>query len=301
MIAVDWGTSSLRLYRLDGAGLVLERRRSDRGVLACESRFADVLAREIAGWDDDVILMCGMAGSRGGWHEMPYLDCPAGNLELAQGMQRIHPDGFGGRELWLVPGLRDTTSDTVPDVMRGEETQLAALLDALPGGTHLACLPGTHSKWVTVRDGRVLRLATAMTGELFAVLRQHSILGRLMPADDGRFDAYAFDAGLKRSATPGGLLHQLFGVRTMGLFQQLAEVALPSYLSGLLIGHELREALARFPAREVLLIGAPDLARRYETALRAFGVGARSADENAAMKGLSGIARRAGLLTEERP
>lgn len=301
MIAVDWGTSSLRLYRLADDGQVRERRRSDQGVLTCDGRFGEVLAREIAGWDDVDILLCGMVGGRGGWHEMPYLPCPAGNHALALGMQRFQPPGFDERALWLVPGLRDSDSDRVPDVMRGEETQLAALLDVLTAGTHLVCLPGTHSKWVTVRDGQVLRIATAMTGELYALLRQHSILGRLMPAGDVRFDGYAFDAGLKRSDDRGGLLHHLFGVRTTGLFQQFAEPALPSYLSGLLIGHELRASglfsHAPRPA-QVHLIGNDRLLASYAHALTTLGVGVQRHPEDLAARGLHALwARRASAAT----
>ncbi|MBL8255887.1 MAG: 2-dehydro-3-deoxygalactonokinase [Pseudoxanthomonas mexicana] len=301
MIAVDWGTSSLRLYRLADDGQVRERRRSDQGVLTCDGRFGEVLAREIAGWDDVDILLCGMVGGRGGWHEMPYLPCPAGNHALALGMQRFQPPGFDERALWLVPGLRDSDSDRVPDVMRGEETQLAALLDVLTAGTHLVCLPGTHSKWVTVRDGQVLRIATAMTGELYALLRQHSILGRLMPAGDVRFDGYAFDAGLKRSDDRGGLLHHLFGVRTTGLFQQFAEPALPSYLSGLLIGHELRASglfsHAPRPA-QVHLIGNDRLLASYAHALTTLGVGVQRHPEDLAARGLHALwARRASADT----
>ncbi len=292
MIAVDWGSSSLRLYRMDDSGTVLERRRSDSGVLASEGRFGEVLARESAGWDDDTVLMCGMIGSRNGWHEMPYLDCPAGNAELAAGMRRIHPPGFETRALWLVPGLRDTGSGSVPDVMRGEETQLAALLDDLPGGPHLVCLPGTHSKWVSARDGRIQRIATSMTGELFAVLRQHSILGRLMAAGDARTDIHAFDAGLRRSADPGGLLHHLFGVRTAGLFGQFSESALPSYLSGLLIGHELRAAnlFSRSPRpAQVHLVGHERLLASYAHALTTLGIGVQRHPETLAARGLHAL------------
>ncbi|MBA3928803.1 MAG: MFS transporter [Xanthomonas sp.] len=301
MIAVDWGTSSLRLYRLADDGQVRERRRSDQGVLTCDGRFGEVLAREIAGWDDVDILLCGMVGGRGGWHEMPYLPCPAGNHALALGMQRFQPPGFDERAFWLVPGLRDSDSDRVPDVMRGEETQLAALLDVLTAGTHLVCLPGTHSKWVTVRDGQVRRIATAMTGELYALLRQHSILGRLMPAGDVRFDGYAFDAGLKRSDDRGGLLHHLFGVRTTGLFQQFAEPTLPSYLSGLLIGHELRASglfsHAPRPA-QVHLIGNDRLLASYAHALTTLGVGVQRHPEDLAARGLHALwARRTSVAT----
>jgi len=292
MIAVDWGTTNLRLYRLDADGRLRERRRSDRGTLASAGHFASVLAAEIAGWDDEHILLCGMVGARGGWHEMPYLDCPAGVTELARHMQRFDPPGFDGRELWIVPGLRDTASDAVPDVMRGEETQLAALLDALPAGVHQACLPGTHSKWVTIRDGRIQRIHTAMTGELYAVLRRHSILGALMPEDDSRFDAHAFEAGLRRSAEPGGLPHHLFGVRTTGLSGQFAGSALPSYLSGLLIGHELQAGLPSVdgprPA-QVHLVGSERLLAAYAHALTALDIGVQRHPEDLAARGLHAL------------
>ncbi|MCF7220827.1 2-dehydro-3-deoxygalactonokinase [Marilutibacter chinensis] len=300
MIAVDWGTSSLRLYRMADDGQVRERRRSDQGVMACAGRFGEVLAREIVGWDDTDVLLCGMVGGRGGWHEMPYLPCPAGNHALAMGMQRFLPPGFEDRALWLVPGLRDSGSDAVPDVMRGEETQLAALLDVLPGGAHQVCLPGTHSKWVTVRDGQVQRIATAMTGELYALLRQHGTLGQLMPAGETRFDGYAFDAGIKRSADTGGLLHHLFGVRAAGLFQQFAEAALPSYLSGLLIGHELRASglLSHAPRpAQVHLIGNDRLLTSYAHALTSLGVGVQRHPEDLAARGLHALWMRRAMAT----
>lgn len=295
MIAVDWGTSSLRLYRMDDDGLVRERRRSDCGTLASKGRFAEVLAREIAGWDDELVLMCGMVGSRGGWQEAPYLVCPAGNAELALGMRALPAPGFPGRSLWIMPGLRDASADAVPDVMRGEETQLAALLDLLPGGSHMVCLPGTHSKWVTVRNGRICRLATAMTGEVYGALRQHSTLGQLMPAADDRFDAYAFDAGLKRSADTGGLLHHLFGVRTTGLFQQFGESALPSYLSGILIGHEIRASglfLQSPRPAQVHLVGNERLLTSYAHALRTLGIGVQRHPEDLAARGLHALWQR---------
>ncbi|MFT3754645.1 MAG: 2-dehydro-3-deoxygalactonokinase [Pseudoxanthomonas sp.] len=305
MIAVDWGSSSLRLYRMDDDGRVRERRRSEQGALNCNGRFSEVLANEITGWDDAEILLCGMVGARGGWHEMPYLPCPAGNGELAQALHRLHAPGFEKRALWLAPGLCDTTTDSMPDVMRGEETQLAALLDALPGGEHRICLPGTHSKWVRVRDGRVQSIATAMTGELFAVLRQHSLLGKLMAEGEARFDGYAFDTGLKRSNDAGGLLHHLFGVRTAGLFKQFSDVALPSYLSGLLIGHELRavgllasEATRAPRPAQIHLIGSDRLLASYAHALTTLGIGVQRHPEDLAARGLHALwLRRRGAET----
>ena len=292
MIAVDWGGTHLRLYRLDAAGNIRDRRHDGQGVQASRGRFAEVLAAQLSGWDDAHVVLCGMVGARGGWHEMPYLDCPAGIDEIARHMQRIHPPGFDGRELWLVPGLRDGASDPVPDMMRGEETQLAGLLGALPPGVHQVCLPGTHSKWVMVRDGRIERIRTSMTGEVYAVLRRHSILGALMPEDDSDFDAGAFDAGLRRSAEAGGLLHHLFGVRAVGLEGRHAQEALPSYLSGLLIGHELRASglFTQVPRpAEVHLVGSQRLLVPYARALAALDVDVQRHPEDLAARGLHAL------------
>lgn len=298
MIAVDWGTSSLRAYRLDANGIVIEQRRADLGILACQGNFAAALAAQIEGWTDTDIMLSGMIGSRNGWIEMPYLDCPAGIPELAAGMTRMEAPEFPGRALWFVPGVANGSDTETPDVMRGEETQLCGLLDTMSQGTHMICLPGTHSKWVTVREGRITSFATAMTGEVYAILRQHSILGKLMSGDASRFDAYAFDAGLRRSAQPGGLLHHLFGVRTAGLFQRFTETALPSYLSGLLIGHEVHasELLTRMPRpAQVHLIGSDRLLSAYAHALLSLGIGVQRHSEQLAASGIYRIARARGL------
>ena len=292
MIAVDWGTSSLRLYRLDADGHVFERRRSERGLQASAAQFEAVLSEEIAGWDDRLILLSGMVGSRNGWHEVPYLPCPTGIEDLAHALVPLQAQTLADRELWIVPGVSDTGTESVPDVMRGEETQLAALLAVLPRGNHVVCLPGTHSKWVTITNGRVQRLATAMTGEMYAVLRNHSLLGKLMPADDSRFDAWAFETGLKRSRQPGGLLHHLFGVRTLGLFNQMEGSALPSYLSGLLIGHEILASgvLDHTPRlSQVHLIGNDRLLALYAQALIAWGVGVQRHPEDLAARGMHAL------------
>ncbi|UYB50641.1 2-dehydro-3-deoxygalactonokinase [Xanthomonas sp. AM6] len=292
MIAVDWGTSSLRGYRLAADGRVLEQRRSDQGIGACQGRFAATLAALVEGWPGDVVL-CGMIGSRNGWRELPYVPCPADADALAAAMQPLQDPALPGRTLWFVPGVA-CDAEAVPDVMRGEETQLIGLLDVLAQdpGRHSVCLPGTHSKWVALEHGRIATLATTMTGELYALLRRHSLLARLMDADDAQFDAAGFDAGLQRSAAPGGLLHHLFGVRSLGLFERLSAAAAPSYLSGLLIGHELRAHLPLAP--HVHLIGGSGLLDRYAHALRALGSQARTHPEDLAARGLYRLAQRHG-------
>lgn len=324
MIAIDWGTSSLRGYLLDAGGKVLEQRRGSDGILACQGRFAEVLSALIDGWAGPVLLS-GMIGSRNGWVEQAYLPCPADTAALAQAM-RSYDDLLPGRTLWFVPGVStgeqrgvldasaskrhsvpDANTDeqhgmpdigtgerhSVPDVMRGEETQLVGLIAALGDGEHVACLPGTHSKWAQIANGQLTGFATVMTGELYAVLRQHSILGKLMQDDHTELDGDAFLQGIDRSADPGGLSHHLFGARTLGLFDRLTATALPSYLSGLLIGHELREH--RGGHAIVHLVGSPALAQRYALALQHLGVESRMHPEDLAAAGLFALARQRGL------
>ncbi|KAF1692481.1 2-dehydro-3-deoxygalactonokinase [Pseudoxanthomonas koreensis] len=297
MIAVDWGGSSLRVYRLDAGGAVVDRRRGEEGALACAGRYGKVLAAMIAGWDDPLVVLAGMVGARGGWIEVPYVRCPADADALAAGMLRLDASreapGFGYRQFWCVPGIADRTS-TTGDVMRGEETQIAGLLDALGGGTHTVCLPGTHSKWVQVRDGTITSLATAMTGELYALLRTHSILARGMAEGEPPLDEPAFDAGLACSDGGGSLLHDLFAVRTASLFGRFPAQVLPSFLSGMLIGHEVQFALAGL-STPVHLVGGDGLVGRYAHALRRRGVAVHRHPEELAAAGMFRLARARGL------
>jgi 2-dehydro-3-deoxygalactonokinase len=288
MIAVDWGTSSFRAYRLDDSGQVVAQRSAAAGLLAANGAFETVLVQQLADWDDELILMAGMVGSRNGWREVPYVPAPAGVEALAAGVCRIEAPLLPGRRVFIVPGMCRPPGEGTPEVMRGEETQVVGLLEQLAGaGPHLVCLPGTHSKWVTVAGGCITGLRTAMTGELYALLRRHSLLAALMPPveeGDGE-DAAAFRRGVEAGAHEGGLLNHLFGVRTLGLFGELAAAEASSYLSGLLIGHELRGLLPK-DAGLVHLVGTPALQRRYGQALTLMGVPSRFHGEALAARGL---------------
>lgn len=267
MIAIDWGTTSFRAYRLDARGAILETRCAPKGILSVPAGgFAAVLDEQIRGWNERPVVMSGMIGSRQGWREAPYVPCPAGFDEIAAALREVR------KGIWVVPGVSCRGDAGVPDVMRGEETQV---LGAERDG--LLCLPGTHSKWVEVRSGRIERFSTHMTGEVYAVLRQHSILGRMM--EEGEPDPGALADGVGRSGEAGGLLHHLFGVRTRGLMGELAPAASPSYLSGILIGHELRAARQAFS-----LIGEPKLAALYLQAARILGIEARTLDATAGVR-----------------
>jgi 2-dehydro-3-deoxygalactonokinase len=216
------------------------------------------------------------------------------------------PSGLGP-DVLIAPGVIFDAPDRSPDVMRGEEIQIAGAVAADPSLAECACfvLPGTHSKWVFVEEQRIVSFTTHMTGELYAVLREHSILGRLMSTEpaDPTASELAFAKGLEaaRESSPGDLPHQLFGTRTLGLTKRLPGNALAAYLSGLLIGHELVSGLAASrTAREagapLVLIGDAALCRRYARALKTFDTTVHAKLENAAPRGLWELARAAGLL-----
>lgn len=284
MIGIDWGTSSLRAYRLAGH-TIIDRRHSQSGITSIPAgAFPATLQATIGDWlenGETHILMAGMVGSRQGWVEAPYLPCPADPAALAGALTKIP---FNDINLAIVPGLTHRDPAGTPEVMRGEETQLAgAAKDAL------FCLPGTHSKWATVEAGIITGFTTAMTGEVFAALRHHTILGRMM--QDGPPNDTAFRRGVARAQTEGGLLHHLFGIRTQGLFGELGETAAPAYLSGLLIGTEIA-AIA--PMTEVHLIGDPALCHLYALALEDFGLKSHLEPPDLAAIGLALIAEHAG-------
>lgn len=287
LIALDWGTSNCRAFRMAHDGAVLETRVAARGILAVkDGDFAGALAGMVGDWLDahrDVpVLMCGMVGSRQGWVEAPYVDLPAGAPDLAA---RLAPVGVPGRRAAIVPGLAAAALAGGHDVIRGEETQIIGALDLIGLREGVFCLPGTHSKWVEVRDGRIVRFATFMTGEVYGVLKTHSILGRLMMGE--AHDDAAFARGLAYGREAGGLLHQLFGVRTEGLFGVVPPAGLAAFLSGLLIGHELRAARDALCVRQVVLVGAAELVARYRIACSHEGIEPSSVPgDRAAARGL---------------
>lgn len=292
LVAIDWGTTNCRAFRIGAGGEILERRTSAMGIMSVKNaNFAGALMDIARDWIDvptaPAVLMCGMIGSAQGWVEAPYLPVPAGADDIA-GRLVLAPDPR--REIHVVPGLRGTGA-AGPDVMRGEETQI--LGTGITDG--FICLPGTHSKWAQVEGGRIVRFVTFMTGEVFALLRRNSILGRLMV--DAPHDAPAFARGLVRSRSAGGMLHQLFTVRTAGLLEGLTREAAPSFLSGLLIGHEINAVKELLAPKSATVVGAGALAQNYAIAMNVVGIEAEfQPGEDAAARGLHLVAARAGLV-----
>ncbi len=283
------GAAQISALRFNDAGEVFDRRSFPDGVFSIQNRlFGDVLRDKVGDWleaGETRILLCGMIGSRQGWVEAKYISCPVGIADLAAAVVKVP---FPGADVLLIPGVSGIDSCGVPEVMRGEETQVVGLLQARKG-TGLVCLPGTHSKWIRFTDETIESFSTYMTGELYAVLRQNTSLARIMTLDEAH-NSEAFLRGVARSNDTGGLLHHLFSVRTLTLMDQLKEDAAASYLSGLLIGHEVRAVM---PAgAHIHLVGDSQLCSLYAQVIQICAGSSTIEDEHAAARGLAAMGRR---------
>jgi len=307
LIALDWGTSSLRAYLLDCSGAVHESSSWPWGIQNVPgSDFVATFRAAVGGWrqrwPDVPAVAAGMIGSRQGWREVPYVDCPADPASIAAGLLAFDT---GCGTLHIVPGVMQRGA--LPNVLRGEETQIVGALALEPAlADHsLLVLPGTHSKWVSISKGRLERFATYMTGELFAILRDHSILGRPAresgPAAGEPIHEEAFRRGLRiaRESGPEGVASRLFTTRSLFLAGDLPAAQTLDYLSGLLIGEELRSVVAGLGGAAcppLVLIGEAALCGRYAEALKECGIDRVRVLENTAPAGLWQIAGAAGLL-----
>jgi 2-dehydro-3-deoxygalactonokinase len=316
LIGLDWGTSSLRAFCMDAAGTVLDVRHRPWGIMnlppvaegatdpmpcaAFERALEDTCGDWARAEPALPVLACGMVGSAQGWREADYLDAPASLDDLARGLTVVERGGFA--PLHIVPGL--IQRDGLPNVMRGEETQVLGVLagrSMAPDATVLIGLPGTHSKWATAQQRGILHFHTFMTGEVFAALRGHTILGRTMTETATPDDA-AFARGLAVAQTVDGglgLLSDIFSTRTLGLTGVLPATAQADYLSGLLIGHEVASLAGQQRSGEkphVVLCGETDLCRRYAQALVLYGYGTPEIAPQATARGLWQIAVAAGLV-----
>lgn len=294
--AADWGTTRLRAWLLDANGAVLAERRSDEGLLSvAHGGFGAVLEGHLAAMGAGPSLpvaICGMAGSRQGWVEAPYVATPARFADIFAGAISV---AGTSRDVRILPGVAQK-DPARPDVMRGEETQLAGIV-GLEGGDALVCMPGTHSKWVELKGGAITRFSTWMTGELFSVLSQHSILRHAVgaeparvAADDPVFGAW-LDDGL---ANPGDATSRLFRIRASTLLYDMQPTGAVAALSGLLIGSEVASARDQFGAghAKAILVASGPIGSLYEEALRRAGYAATLVDaETAVRRGLLEAAR----------
>ncbi len=270
LIALDWGTTRARAFLISERGQVLERRSADQGIQSVPAGGFPTAFEAIAGdlrrmAPEADIVLAGMVGSRNGWVEAAYVPCPASpDAIAAAGLKVALADGTPAL---ILPGL--SCDDGAFDVMRGEETLIVGL--GLADG--IACLPGTHSKWALVEGGRISRFASFMTGEIWGLLRQNSILSRLAeePTEEGT--GLGLAAGFAASRRPGGLLNTAFAARSEVLAGRLPGSAVGPYLSALLVGHEIAGALALFGRHDTVhLVADGAVAESYSAGLAAAGL-----------------------------
>jgi 2-dehydro-3-deoxygalactonokinase len=304
--AVDWGTSSFRLWLMDAEDTVLAERRSGEGMTsAAQTGFPEVLAAHLSALEapsDLPVIICGMAGARQGWVEAGYVDAPAPLPAVLTGAVRV---GGVDRDVRILPGLAQRKSDA-PDVMRGEETQLLGALQSAAESPQIVCMPGTHSKWVMVTDDLVTGFSTFMTGELFDLLSKHSVLSHSV-AGAGSFDADcpAFLSAVEAAyRAPQRVSNILFTVRSGTLLQDLSPTDAAARLSGTLIGLEIAGALGSAAERAVIrLVASGKLRSLYESALSVLSLSFQAIDaDEAVRRGLSAAAHKILLAKpEEQP
>ncbi|WP_417686756.1 2-dehydro-3-deoxygalactonokinase [Roseibium sp.] len=286
-IAADWGTTNLRLWLMGPDDTIVEARSSAKGMGSLNpSEFEPALVELVddALTDDRTlpVIVCGMAGARQGWVEAPYVSVPSAPADISQAVEV--PVRDKRLSVYILPGMKQEEPE---DVMRGEETQIAGFLSTRPDYRGLLCLPGTHTKWARLEDGKVVSFSTIMTGELFELLSSRSVLRHGLEA--GPIDQTAFREAVSESfVSPASLTRSLFGVRAKGLLSGLAPVAAYSRLSGLLIGAELAALQLPEPAaKPVSILGADRLSDIYADALNTIGMsGVKVPADDATLTGL---------------
>ena len=296
LIGIDWGTSSLRAFLIGAGGEVLDHVSKPLGIMHIkdgdfEGSFKDL----VRPWQQATglpIIASGMITSRNGWIETPYVSVPSGVQQLADAL--VSHKISDGTTVTFVTGMT-ADHNGAPDVMRGEETQIIGA-SALGMSDGVFVMPGTHSKWITVRSDQIEDYSTFMTGEVFAALSKHTILGTLM--EEAPFQENAFRKRCAAGLAEGSqLLHDLFGVRTLPLFGKITGRMVKDYLSGLLIGAEVKGIDLAQIKGPVTIIGRDDLADRYEIALRIAGLKTNRAPDDIVARGHFLIAQAAGLIS----
>ncbi len=259
-IAVDWGTTNRRAYLLDSSGERSDEFEDSNGVLSiARADFPGAVGEIRDRLGDRPLLLAGMVGSNRGWVEAPYVPCPAGLDELAAKLV------WAGDRAAIVPGV-SYLGDGRADVMRGEEVQvLGAVAAGLVDPDALVCHPGTHNKWVQLRNGRIQSFQTVMTGELFSLLKDHSILSDLLGGEVAANDAFC--AAARYAIDHEALPAELFTVRARVVLGQANKEDAAAHTSGLLIGTDVRIGLSYPTSAQVTVIGRPELTRLYAAAI----------------------------------
>ena len=294
-VAIDWGSSNFRAYRVTSTGRVLERLATGEGVAnLTREGMAKAVAVVAARWpsETDALFCCGMIGSSVGWAEVPYLKCPISPEQIALQMT---PMEIQGQTILVSPGLTCRSEDGSPDVIRGEEVLCLGSLrgnDLFSQGRGLLCLPGTHTKWVAIEDGSIHAFSTSLVGELYGALSTSNVFRNHLQGTASVSEAFL--RGVDYGASGGGLTRLLFTVRSRSVLGELPHDDAPSYASGVLIGNDIRDAThvyrRVFETAPLCLVGEPELCELYQAALRHLGKSTTvTPAESACIRGFSFI------------
>jgi len=296
LLALDWGTTSFRAYLFDDKKNIIDSATASAGIMQCDGDFEDVYYSQVGQWlkryEGIPVIASGMITSRQGWVETPYLECPASLDDLSENLTRHQTTK--GDIVYFVSGVYQKTP--TPNIMRGEETQMSGLAST---SSVTAILPGTHSKWICMQDDTITHFSTFMTGEIFAALIQHTILGRLLTDE---YNQESFSVGVREGFTDeneaGGILSRLFGARAMPLLGLMDPDGIRGYISGFLMGTEIREAINSGFGGNIkpVICGSADLVEHYRVALELCGIETELAEAELAASGLVRIASAANLV-----
>ncbi|PCI87432.1 MAG: hypothetical protein COB24_06110 [Hyphomicrobiales bacterium] len=299
LICVDWGSSNFRAFLLDDKAELVDRIYFDKGMLELKpDEFEPVLFDLLKYWPTTPIILAGMVGSQKGWRNVKYITCPVKMHDLSQNL--THIVNAQARKVAIIAGVDTEASGAQYDVARGEETQVIGAIEMIGQALEkqaVFCLPGTHSKWMKIADKSIVDFSTHMTGELYDLLIKHSILAP-QPASAPKIeDDEAFIKGVKCAKADGGLAHHIFSARTNMLNGELQQNEIEPYLSGILIGTEIKEMQRAIEnMQHVYLVGTQALNKLFQLALQQFDLPSSLIDgEKAAYTGMSSIAKQANL------
>ncbi|KQV32330.1 2-dehydro-3-deoxygalactonokinase [Rhizobium sp. Root1203] len=296
-VAVDWGTSSFRLWLIGADGSILGESRSDEGMTtAARTGFPAVLAThlaKVAAPDTTPVIVCGMAGAKQGWVEAGYIDVPTSLSAILTGAVAVPGQS---RDVRILPGLAQRAK-AMPDVMRGEETQLLGALGSGSKGSQAVCMPGTHSKWVHVTDGNVTGFSSFMTGELFDAISKHTILAHAVAgADQLPADTTAFEDAVRAAfERPAMATNLFFTARSGQLLHGLTATGAQARISGTLIGIEIAGGLSEAgKGVSISLVASGRLQGLYETAFKTLSLSYTTIDADTAVR--RGLAAAANAI-----
>ena len=300
LIAVDWGTSNRRAFLLDGSGSIIDTHYDTLGLSNnSKKNFHKAYSNLIIKWEevagDLPTLMSGMVGASTGWIEAPYCELPAGIDSLATNLKEVPTE----KNVWIIPGIKTYDNNKTPDVIRGEEIQAISASEKF--NDTLIIAPGTHSKWIKIKDGKIIWFSTFMTGDLHKAILNHTVISALNEPIEG-IQYRAFLDGVRNGLTQSNnLSHILFGARTKVLFEELKSKDVSDYLSGLLLGAEISSGLAGFQKNPVMavLIGNKALCSRYIKALKICKIKTTLIETTTIVKAYIKVARFAGLIKDQ--